>query len=345
VPVRIVAASYKGRPVIFEIKGPWNDRPAGKDVQDWVTQRFTPAVWFGIILVLVMFGLYLSRRNIRMKRSDARGAFRISVFAFLALASSSALWTHHAYNSFGDFMWWIRSGAAFFLFDAMFIWIAYMAMEPFMRRSWAKLLISWSRLISGRFRDPLVGRDILVGAIIGAMAAIPMFLFKAFPGWMFLPGAWSAHIELNSLLGFPQQLGTALYILGLTAFYGVGWMIAMVFCRVLFRKTWLVAVVFTFFGTVTYLVGSSGNLSGQILFGLVFSGAIAGILLYLGFLPAAISFFILNILVRMPLGLNTAGWSARGAVFTLIIVAAIALYGFYTSLGGRPVFGRIDQGG
>jgi hypothetical protein len=345
VPVRIVAASFKGRPVIFEIKGPWNDRPARKNAQTWLTQKFAPAVWFGIILVLIIFGLYLARRNIRMKRSDARGAFRISILAFLAFASASALWAHHAYNSFADFMWWIRGGVAFFLFDAVVIWIAYMAMEPAMRRSWAKLLISWSRLMSGRFRDPLVGRDILVGAIAGAAAAIPVFLFRAFPSWMFLPGAWSAHIELNSLLGFPQQLGTVLYILGLTAFYGVGWMVAMVFCRVIFRKTWLVALVFTFFGTTTVFVGSSGNLSAQILSGLVFSGTIAGLLLYFGFLPGAISFFVYNILVRMPLRLNITGWSARGAVFTLIIVAAIALYGFYNSLGGRPVFGRLDQEG
>jgi len=345
VPIRIDAASLQGKPVIFEIKGPWNDRPAGQNAQIWLTQKITPAIWFGINLVLLLFGLYLARRNIRMKRSDARGAFRISAIAFLALASASALWAHHAYNSFGDFMWWIRGGMAFFLFDAIFIWINYMAMEPSMRRSWAKLLISWSRLMSGRFRDPLVGRDILVGAIAGAAMAIPVFLCRAFPSWMFLPGSWSAHIELNSLLGFPQQLGTAFYILGLTAFYGVGWMVATVFCRLVFRKTWLVAVVFTFFGTVTLLVGSSGDLSAQLLSGLAFSGAIAGLLLYSGFLPGAVSFFVYNILVRMPLRLDTTGWSARGAIFTLIIVAAIALYGFYTSLGGRPLFGRIDQEG
>ncbi len=342
VTIRIAAASLQGKPVIFEIKGPWDERPAGQNAQIWLTQKITPSIWFGINLVLLMFGLYLARRNIRMKRSDARGAFRISAIAFLAFASASALWAHHTYNSFGDFMWWIRGGIAFFLFDAIFIWINYMAMEPFMRRSWAKLLISWSRLMSGRFRDPLVGRDILIGTIVGAAAAIPVLVFKAFPSWMFLPGAWSAHIELNSLLGFPQQLGTAFYILGMTAFYGVGWMVATVFCRLIFRKTWLVAVVFTFFGTVTLLVGNSGDLSAQLLSGLAFSGAIAGLVLYSGFLPAAVSFFVYNILLRMPLRLDASGWSIREAIFTLIIVAAIAFYGFYTSLGGRPLFGRIE---
>jgi serine/threonine-protein kinase len=343
VPIRFVAASFLGRPAIFEVEGAWEDRPVRNDAQAWWTQKFTPAAWFGINLVLILFGLYLTRRNVRMKRSDARGALRISVIAFLALAFSSALWAHHAYNSFGDFMWWIRSGVAFFLFDALVIWVAYMAMEPAMRRNWAKLLISWSRLMSGRFRDPLVGRDILIGSIVGAASAIPVFVLRAFPSWMFLPSSWSAHIELYSLLGFPQQLGTAFYILGLTAFYGVGWMVAMVFCRVLFRKTWMVAVVFTFFGTVTVFVGSSGGLQAQLLSGLAYSAAIAALLLYSGFLPAAVAFFIYNILLRMPLRIEDSGWTAKGASFTLIIVAAVALYGFYTSLGGRPLFGRIDH--
>jgi hypothetical protein len=86
-------------------------------------------------------------------------------------------------------------------------------------------------------------------------------------------------------------------------------------------------------------------LSAQVLSGLVFSGVIAGLLLLLGFLPAAMSYFVYNILVRMPLRLDISGWSARASVLTLITVAAVALYGFYTSLGGRPVFGRIDQDG
>jgi tRNA A-37 threonylcarbamoyl transferase component Bud32 len=344
VPIRVLSASLQGKPVFFEIQGPWIIRAAATNLQTRWTQIIFPSIWFTTVLVLWLFGIYLARRNIRMKRSDARGAFRISIFAFLTLASASALWAHHAYNSFGDFMWWIRGGMAFFLFDAIFIWIAYMAIEPAMRRRWAKLLISWSRLMSGRFRDPLVGRDILIGGIVGAITVVPVFIFRAFPAWMFLPGEWSAHIELNSLLGFPQQIGTVLYIIGLTAFYGVGWMIAMVFCHAVFRKTWLVAVVFTFFGTVTLLVGSSGDLTTQILSGCFYSGVFAGLLLLYGFLPAAISFFVYNILARMPLRLDIPGWSSRGSVLTLIVVVALILYGFYTSFGGRPIFGQIEHG-
>jgi hypothetical protein len=341
VPIRVAAASLGGRPMYFEVKGPWNDRAVTTSGWETWTQRIFPVLWFGILLVLLVFGSYLARRNARMKRSDPRGSFRIAAIAFAALAASSVLWAHHSYDSFGDFMWWVRSGLAFFLFDGAFIWISYMAMEPAMRRNWAKLLISWSRLMSGRFRDPLVGRDILIGSIFGVISALPVFIFEGFPTWMFLPGEWAAHIELNSLLGLPQQIGTVFYLLGLTAFYGVGWMVAMVFCRAVFKKTWLIAIVFSFFGTTTLLVGTSGDFSSQILSGLVFGTIINLILLFSGFFPAAVSFFVYNLLVRMPLRLDLAGSAGRGSTLTLILVIGLVFYGFWTSLGGRSIFGRL----
>src|SRR5437870_3095440 len=42
--------------------------------------------------------------------------------------------------------------------------------EPFVRRRWPQMLISWTRLLSGRFNDPMVGRDILIGAAAATLA-------------------------------------------------------------------------------------------------------------------------------------------------------------------------------
>jgi hypothetical protein len=38
----------------------------------------------------------------------------------------------------------------------------YMALEPVVRRRWPEVLVSWSRLLAGRLRDPLVGSHILM---------------------------------------------------------------------------------------------------------------------------------------------------------------------------------------
>ena len=42
-----------------------------------------------------------------------------------------------------------------------------MSLEPRVRRLWPTTLISWARLLSGRARDPMVGRDLLIGVAAG----------------------------------------------------------------------------------------------------------------------------------------------------------------------------------
>ena len=48
------------------------------------------------------------------------------------------------------------------LFVSGVAWMLYLALEPWVRRRWPQTIISWSRLLSGQVRDPVVGRDILV---------------------------------------------------------------------------------------------------------------------------------------------------------------------------------------
>ena len=45
----------------------------------------------------------------------------------------------------------------------------YLALEPFIRRRFPRALVSWSRLLAGRWRDWMVGRDVLLGTA-GAVA-------------------------------------------------------------------------------------------------------------------------------------------------------------------------------
>src|SRR5262249_21893579 len=56
--------------------------------------------------------------------------------------------------------------------QASVIWLLYIALEPYIRRHWPQTIISWSRLISGRFRDPIVGRDVLFGVVLALIWGI-----------------------------------------------------------------------------------------------------------------------------------------------------------------------------
>ena len=56
------------------------------------------------------------------------------------------------------------------LFRAALCGIAYVAAEPIIRRQWPDLLISWARITNGKWNDPRVGRDVLIGVLVGVFA-------------------------------------------------------------------------------------------------------------------------------------------------------------------------------
>src|SRR5579864_73700 len=55
------------------------------------------------------------------------------------------------------------------LFNGTLFWMIYLALEPYVRRHWPHSIISWSRLIDGKVRDPAVGRDVLFGVVLGTL--------------------------------------------------------------------------------------------------------------------------------------------------------------------------------
>ena len=58
------------------------------------------------------------------------------------------------------------------LWAAAMLWLLYLAVEPYIRRFWPSTLVSWSRLIAKQWRDPLVGRDVLLGVGLGMLVYI-----------------------------------------------------------------------------------------------------------------------------------------------------------------------------
>ena len=72
------------------------------------------------------------------------------------------------------------------LSTGMGVWLTYMALEPAVRRRWPDALVSWSRLIAGRYKDPIVGRDVLVGVLAGLAITFQSPLARLVPavlGW------------------------------------------------------------------------------------------------------------------------------------------------------------------
>ncbi|HEY7475181.1 MAG TPA: serine/threonine-protein kinase [Vicinamibacterales bacterium] len=166
-PIRIEAAALRGRPTMFEIVGSWAPPEGG-------TGQEASAVWrtIGVMIVAIvpLAAALVARRNVKLGRGDRRGAFRTWAFAFGTGVLTYAIAPSHVaslsevdrmFATFGEMLFW--SGVLF---------VVYLALEPYVRRTWPAVLITWSRLTTGRLRDPLVGRDLIVGTIAGLVLAL-----------------------------------------------------------------------------------------------------------------------------------------------------------------------------
>src|SRR5262249_49589404 len=121
-------------------------------------------VFLVIMLALLVVGTALAVRNARQRRLNAAGVVRIGLWVFGAsLLHWAAIADHRAdwfielpllYGGLGQAAWVAGLTA-----------LAYAAIEPPFRRRWPWRVIAWNRLLEGRWRDPLVGRDLLIGAV------------------------------------------------------------------------------------------------------------------------------------------------------------------------------------
>jgi hypothetical protein len=62
------------------------------------------------------------------------------------------------------------------------------------------------------------------------------------------------------------------------------------------------------------------------------------VLLRLGLLPMIVLVFTLSLFRGFPLTSNLSAWYAKDALLAMGIVLALAVYGFRTTLAGRPLW-------
>ena len=130
-PVTIHAASWRGRPVLFEAQEPASSSPP---------RPFTPYV-----LPAVLGMGILAWRNWRAGRWDRRGATILTVIIF-GFALAGGLGTRAPMIALAG-------------------WILYVGIEPLARRYWPDSLISWTRVCQGQWNSPLVASHILAGIL------------------------------------------------------------------------------------------------------------------------------------------------------------------------------------
>jgi len=335
-PMRIEAAAHRGKPVYFELIGPWT-RPERMQPYKWTAaERAAQVMGIVVLLALLVGGAMLARRNLRLGRGDRRGASRLAAVVFAAFAVWWLFGAHHVPNFYelGLFLMLICAAVTV----SGFLWILYIALEPYVRRRWPATLVSWSRLLTGGFRDPLVGRDVLAGCLLSTVSVV---LARA--GW-FVP-LWLGSPPLQPYAG-PQHefLGARAIVSSVSnglvgaIFTGLAFLFILFLLRVLLRKEWAAAVAYVLlFAIITALVSTSPEVI--IVTALITNALTVFLLVRFGVLALIASTFFGSFLGGFPLTTDSSAWYAGIGFAGMLVMAAMAFYGFYTCLGGRPVFG------
>ena len=100
VPIRVEASAFAGRPVFFVVTGSWDRSSRGPQA---AVSRFTEsmAALAGFVMpAMMLVGVVLARRQMRLKRGDRVGAFRAATITFIISLTAWILSASHV-PSFG----------------------------------------------------------------------------------------------------------------------------------------------------------------------------------------------------------------------------------------------------
>ena len=334
IPVRVEAAAFHGEPIYFEVISPWDHpsrmpdpKPAS---QQWANQ------WFQILILasIIFVGIAIVRRNIRSNRGDLRGASRLAAFILVVGVLYRLLLAHHTPTPAEFFLIVMAIGNS--LFFAFLSWVLYMALEPYVRRHWPHTLISWTRMLAGHFRDPIVARDILIGTFAGIAMQVLDYLQPLLATLFHQPQREPATFSLASLDGIHGAIAVLLSqtTSALTSALAIFFLL-FVF-RLLLRKIWLAAPVVILIFMLPNLSQDTRAIS--MIVGALLLAVFIFVLYRFGLLALATAVFANNITENLPVTWKFTEWYAAGGRLAILAIVLMALYSFHYSRAGKPIF-------
>ncbi|MFN0136572.1 MAG: protein kinase domain-containing protein [Phycisphaerae bacterium] len=336
--LRIEAAAFQGRPVYFEtiIESGETSAIRPDSAQGWL-QRGAQLL-NGILLVgCLAAGAMMARRNLELGRGDRRGAIRVAGFVAAALIAAWGVQADHVADARQQFGLFSRA-AGRALFVGGMCWLLYMALEPHVRRRWPDMLIAWSRLLVGRFRDPLLGRDILIGALFGILGMVFTALRHFGPAMIGWPPPRPTGIEPLTLLGLRYDAAQLLNVMTMACLQPMVGIVLLITLLVLIREKFTTMLAFHLLitGALTVLTLQTG---GNPIIDLTYHGVLAAALIFVlmrfGLFAVMVALFFMQLFNTYPITSNFDAWYAESAAFAIFVAGAVAIYGYVTALAGR----------
>jgi hypothetical protein len=341
--LRIEAASFRGRIVSFRMLWPWIEPARLETSPRSPIQTAVDVLNIGVWIGMIAGGVLLARHNLRTNRADRRGAARFGVVILLTSLAARLASASHSSDPRVETELQIVAGLAFAGFTGGLLWVYYLAVEPYGRRFWPDALLAWTRLWSGRLRDPRVGREMLIGIACGGLAVVVVELPKLL-----------LHARGWQIPQFP--FGNALWVVEGTPSLVALWLNQIsgglqnaVFIALMF----LVLRLLLLRPRVAMAVGVGVLLlvmnNGQIITGTgidrfnatAFTVVITVVLHRFGLLATAMLVFVDNVVSHVPLTTDLSVWWSTPTILTVVMLVALVSFAYCAARAGEPLFGRV----
>jgi serine/threonine-protein kinase len=243
---------------------------------------------------------------------------------------SALLFAHHAPNLSAE-LTLVLAVCGWMLLWGAFCWLSYVAFEPHVRRLWPRTLVSWTRVLDGRVRDALVGRDVLIGVLAGVLATGAAALRLAVDH-VTIADALTAQ-SLDSLRSV-RHLWSRMIFYSLDGLeFALGGFFMLLFLRLLLRRTWLAAVALI---ALNMPILESGWTPAGVLQAAAVTTLFIVVVLRVGLLAGVTMSATGWLLTRMPLTLDLQAWYVGSSAMVLLALSAVAIWAF-TEAARRPV--------
>ena len=335
--LRVEAAAYRGRPTYFDVIGP--GRKPERQVPPGNEQRGFTILMFAFYFGALSLGALLAWKNLRLGRGDRRGAFRLAAVTF---AARMLLWlalAHHV-PSFGEVLGFIE-GLQSALYWSCTIGLLHLALEPFVRRRWPESIISWSRLLAGDGRDPLVGRDILIGGAFGGAIMVADHLFnlvRQMPPMVASPRLYD--LGLFGARGFVAAFVNQLSATFLFSFVVISMLLFFTMLtrsrKVAIATTWLLLYLL-------FRLNTTDHTPLGYLLGTAVPALVVVVITRYGVLALISTMFFIHFAAFYPMTTELTAWYATSFILQSLVLLAVSLYAFRISLAGQRVAGWLDD--
>ena len=328
-PLRVEAAALGGRPVAFVALGAWR-KPSRMPEAPQGHENLTVVLLLAMAFCVLGGAALLARANVRAGRGDQSGATRLAACMFAVLLAVWACKVHLVASIGLSAMFLVAVCTA--VFYGVLIWTIYLALEPYVRKRWPQVLVASTTVLGGRVRDPVVGRDVLIGSALGVgwvLLIRGVDLATGTRAFVSFPGDTELLSGLRSTLGVVLQ-GVPYAIRNVLLYFFLLFLL-----RILLRSQWMAAAAITLLFTGLSVLGNGDRpISSAIVTIVYFSTGTFAVLRW-GLVTYAVGVFVSELLLKVPTTVDTSAWFFGNSLLPFAICVGLASWALYTCLGDR----------